>query len=193
MKDSIKVVFRPKKLLAGGFLAITAFAICIVAYNNFKAGALFAAAFLLSSVTNIQSKSRPRGMWLLYGAWLFVTAFITLALSQLCLNESFPESGVLATVLGIFLIMAIFLLVFTITLRIRLSIVITASILLIFSCFNHFVYQFRGSEIVPADILSIATAGNVASNYNIRIPASMAYALIIIMIYYCFSAALPAL
>jgi len=40
---------------------------------------------------------------------------------------------------------------------------------------NWFVYHFRGSEIVPIDLISLGTAMNVANQYNFTITANIVY------------------
>lgn len=58
---------------------------------------------------------------------------------------------------------------------IRFSTIGVAGITLFLSTANWFVYHFRGSEIVPIDLISLGTAMNVANQYNFTITANIVY------------------
>lgn len=126
---------------------------------------------------------------ILYALLLVISSFVTLALSQFCLNEVMPEKGVPVIVLGMILILSLYAFMTAMTLRIRLAVVAVSALLIVFSCLDHFVFLFRGNEIAPSDILSITTAGNVAAEYDFNIPATMFYALTLCVAYFvaCFS------
>lgn len=47
---------------------------------------------------------------------------------------------------------------------------------IIWASINYFVYAFRGSEFVPADLLSLRTAFNVVEEYQFKVGASFLYA-----------------
>ncbi len=193
--------FKGKKLIKlhsfrfalGCIFAASSFAISLLVYNNLKAAVLFSILFLLAGSINI-----PEDLFSeiflppIYVFWVILTAFVTLVMSQLCLNETFPESGLSAVLLGMLLILSLFLISIVITLKVRISVIVVSAVLIVFTCINHFVYLFRGSEIAPADILSITTAGNVAAEYSFFIPAPMYYAFSLSVICYFFSYALPA-
>ena len=183
---------RSLRFVLGCILAAAALAISLLVYGKAKAGLVFAVLFIMTGAVRIPEDMIPQRLLpILYTVWLVVTAFATLALSQFCLNEVLPENGLLPTVLGVALILALFLLPLVLTLKIRLTAIVVSSILIVFTCINYFVFLFRGSEIAPADILSITTAGNVAAEYSFRVPAAMFYALCLSAIYYFASFALP--
>ncbi len=182
LKQTIKL--RSWRFLLGCVLAAASFAMSVLFYHKLNAGVLFAALFVLAGAVRIPGAATTKGrspnkerLPYVYAGWLFLLAFATLFLSQLCQNEGLPTQGLLETVLGTLLILALYLMVAGITLKPR-SVFFVYGVLLLFSCANHFVFQFRGSEIAPADLLSITTAGNVAAEYSYRIPSPMFYALV---------------
>lgn len=186
------IQIRSVRFLLGCLLAAAAFAVSMLVYGKLKAGLFFAVLFVFAGAVRIPDEAIPRRILaVLYAVWLVFTAFVTLGLSQFCLNEVLPENGLLVTVLGTLLILALFLIPVVFTLRIRISAVVVSAVLILFTCLNYFVYLFRGSEIAPADILSITTAGNVAAEYVFRVPSSMFYALALSVFYYFSSFALP--
>ena len=148
---------------------------------------------IVGAVKIPDSRIEKRFLAVLYSGWLVVSAFVALGLSQFCQNEVLPERGLFVTVLGILLIIGLFLIPVVFTLKIRITVVIVSAILILFSCANYFVFAFRGSEIAPADLLSITTAGNVAANYSFVIPPPMYYAVVLMTLYFFLSYALPAI
>ena len=194
MKPWVKqiVTIRSTRFYLGCFFATAAFALSLQFYDKPKAGLLFALMFVLTGAVTIPDNAIPqRYLSVVYVLWLVFTAFVTLALSQFCMNEGLPVYGLLPTVLGIVLIAGLFLISISVFIRIRVSTIIVASALLLFSCVNYFVCAFRGSALAPADILSIATAGNVAAEYSFRVPSPMFYAAILGVAYFFASYSLP--
>lgn len=180
------------RFILGVFLSIAAFVVSFTVYNNLKAGLFFAFLFFLTGAVKISGTAIPhRVLYVLYILWTVATAFVTLFLSQFCLNEWMPEKGLLLIILGMLLIIALFSIPALFTLRIRITSIVVSAVLILFTCVNYFVFAFRGSEIAPADLLSIGTAGNVAAEYAVFIPATMFYALVLAVVYYFASYALP--
>lgn len=192
MKTKAKQVVsvRSPRFALGCGLAVAAFAVSLWVYDNLKAALFFAGMFIIVGAVKIpDSRIEKRFLPVLYSGWLVLSAFVTLGLSQFCQNEVLPVYGVFPTILGALLIALLFLVVFAISLHIRSAVIITSTLLIAFSCLNYFVYVFRGSAIAPADLLSITTAGNVATVYLFRIPPFMFYTLVLSGVYYfaCFS------
>ena len=191
VKKFVKI--RSVRFCLGCLFAAAAFAISVLAYDKAKAGLFFAVLFLLAGAVKIpDTLISRRGLTVLYTIWLVLTAFATLFFSQFCLNEALPDRGFFVTLLGTLLILCLYLIPFVFTLKIRVCVTVVSAILILFTCLNYFVFLFRGSEIAPADLLSVTAAGNVAAEYSFRIPAAMFYALILSVIYYSASFALPA-
>ena len=142
------------RFILGVFLSIAAFVVSFTVYNNLKAGLFFAFLFLLTGAVKISETAIPhRVLYVLYILWTIATAFVTLFLSQFCLNEWMPEKGLLLIILGMLLIIALFAIPALFTLRIRITSIIVSAVLILFTCVNYFVFVFRRSEIAPADML----------------------------------------
>lgn len=196
MKSTLKQIVRIRSLRfgVGCLFAITSFTVSLYCYDNLKAGVLFAVLFILTGAILIQGELiPPHILSIIYIGWFILTAFATLVLSQFCLNEVLPKKGIFVTFLGFLLILTLCAIPAVLSLRIRISTIAVSGFLIVFTCVNYFVFLFRGSEIAPADILSITTAGNVAAKYSFRVPAAMFYALMLSAIYFFASFALPAL
>ena len=63
--------------------------------------------------------------------------------------------------------------------RIRPAVTAASGALLLLCVINYFVYDFRGSELQWADILSIRTALNVSSGYSFHLPVSVAWCVLL--------------
>lgn len=87
----------------------------------------------------------------------------------------------------------IVLLCFILTLRLTLSTAIASLGLIIASVIDYYIFAFRGSEIQPADILSIQTAGNVAANYHVVISNTILYGVLLTGVYILIGFGLPKL
>ena len=67
---------------------------------------------------------------------------------------------------GTLIVLALIALANTFFSNIKISVLLGSLPFLIFSTINYYVYNFRGREICPYDILSVRTALNVASDYH---------------------------
>ncbi len=184
IKQCIKL--NSERFYIGLIIAFITFVLSLFIYKNIKAGLFFLFSFIVVGMIKLPDDIvSPRVLKTIYIVWVLVTAVVVLFLSQLCMNEVFPENT-MATVLSVVLILFLYIISFLIFLRIRGVTIIISSVIIVFSCANYYVYLFRGSEIIPADILSIATAGNVAAEYSFRIPVFMYYSLVLFVLY-CFT------
>ena len=180
------------RFLAGVILAAIFLFISVYHYHNLKAAVFFFCLFIGSGLINIQeSVFSKKVLSCLYALWLVFSAVATLFFTQFVLNELFPEKGIIQTVLGVLLILAIYLLGLAVTNKIRVTTTVISAAMMIFACLNYFVYLFRGSEIAPADILSIGTAGNVVAQYSFTVPRSMFYSIGLFIAYYFISFGFP--
>lgn len=195
MRTKVKqiVTIRSARFCLGCLFAAAAFAISVLAYGKPKVGLFFAVLFILTGAVKFpEPMFSRRGLTVLYAVWLVLTAFATLFFSQFCLNEILPDQGYFVTFLGTLLILCLFLIAIVFTSKVRASATIVSAILILFSCLNYFVFLFRGSEIAPADILSITAAGDVAAQYSFVIPSVMFYGLCFSFLYYFASYTFPA-
>ena len=183
---------RSGRFFAGIAFAAISFALCWSLLGKVKAGAFFAALFVLAGAVWIRDGA-IRGKWLdlLYAAWLLLAAFATGFISQTILSLSFLTTGAVRVLLTMCIALILFLAGYVITLRPVLSVSLVMAVLAVFSFVNRCVFAFRGSEIQPCDLLSIRTAGNVAAEYQITVQNTALYGFILTVLFIFASLALP--
>ncbi len=81
----------------------------------------------------------------------------------------------------------LYLLAFGLSGSIRISVMTVSPILLIFGIANMYVKDFKGSPLVPMDLASIRTAGNVAAGYTYEVGFEIAFALCLTVMLMAFS------
>lgn len=173
------VSIRSGRFLIGALLAILSLLSCYVLVDKWKAGIVFAVMFLGLGAFKIKDGVlKDSAVRVLYVAYIVVAAFAGGFLTQHILNERFLSIGAFRVALTMCLFLVLFLAVYAVILRPVAAVNVVVVALVLFSFANHFVFAFRGSEIQPADILSIRTAGNVAAQYHIVITGAILYALI---------------
>lgn len=175
-------------ILAGVFFTITFF--CV---REVKAGIAFAILFIVSGAFNIDRNINTPTKWVIYIIWALVTAFVTCFLSELALNEKILSIGAFQIILSCIICLFLLFSLFAITLHPVISAGVVITVVVFISAVNYYVFQFRGSEIQPADFLSLVTAGDIASEYHFTITSTILYAAVITVIYIFFSSGLPKL
>jgi len=93
------------------------------------------------------------------------------------------DGALLVNVLMIFLVYAVFLLIFQ---RVSYALVGGNILLLVLSVVNYYLFQFRGSTLSLDDILATGTALTVVGNYEFIMVAELWYSIL----YFCFFTAL---
>lgn len=188
-------VFKIKSLrfIIGLILAGVFFAITFLCVREVKAGVVFAILFIVSGAFYIDRDINAPTKWAIYILWALVTAFVTCFLSELALNEKILSIEAFHIILACIICLFLFFLLFAITLHPVISAGIILVLLVFISAVNYYVFQFRGSEIQPADILSIVTAGDIAGEYHFKLTSTIIYAAAITVIYIFFSFGLPKL
>lgn len=173
--------------MAGGAFAVTFFFT-----GQIKAGIVFAILFIIAGAINIEDDTLDIMTELtIYIIWFVASALVTCFLSELVLNEDITSLGVFRIFLGCIICLFLFLLLYSISLRPVASVSIIMSFLVFGTAVNYYVYRFRGSEVQPADILSIATAGDIAGEYKVVLTSTIIYAFILTGIYIFLSLGLP--
>ena len=185
---------KTPRFIIGIAFALTAAVITCVLTNNVKASLLFAALFVGSGCISIENTVLSSKIKLsLYSVWFIITAFVTCFLSELVLNEQIISLGLFRIVLGMIICLILFLFLYAITLHPVISVSIALIFLVFGTIVNYYVYRFRGSELQPADLLSITTAGDVAGAYKIVPTNTIIYALILAFLYLFLSFGLPSM
>lgn len=100
-----------------------------------------------------------------YPSWMMGYRFFGVGLVRIVLNLACA-----ATVYGAALV---------VTGRIRPAVITASAAMLLLTTANTFVFQFRGTELQPADLFSIGTALNVAGGYRFTLSANMTRCLLL--------------
>jgi len=163
-----------KKGIAGIVLAFLSFTVCTV-FFEWEKGLLFALGFLAAGYLRIHTEKK-RYTYFLNLFWAFEIAVIT-CLSAYIMVAKLSRCEITAgkAMLNILCVIILCALMFIITARFRLSVILTTFLLLTLSTVNSFVFQFRGKELVPMDFFSIKTAINVSAQYKPEVPQNMIY------------------
>ena len=176
MKEKIKALFQfdKKKAVAGCVLGAAVLVLGILFYDWFI-GVLFALMFALPAFLRINVQS-TKIRYALHILWSFFVAFAVWKVSVSATNAA---AGMVTSPRQEFLnfvcIYAFFLLVFVFTANCKASVITASAILVFLAAVNGIIYQFRGKELGPMDILSLRTALNVAGQYEALIATKVVY------------------
>lgn len=126
-------------------------------------------------------------------AWGAIGLPLTFCLSQLLLNA--PIRGLshwrVRFILGSLICAVVVLLIYVVLKSVRWSVVIGLSAVMLLTTVNSFVIDFRDNELIPADFTSIATAANVAENYDYTITPYMIRSWLLLLAYFWVVLILP--
>ena len=100
--------------------------------------------------------------------WGAVSAFLVFLIMQIMLVQGSPFTMPWKEMLNNELLcFGVFLFLFFIASRYRLSIILGSVLLLLLGTVNYYVFAFRGGELTPMDFLSLRTAANVVGGYSL--------------------------
>ncbi len=152
-----------------GILALIACGIL----NSWKAGFLFAMAFLLAGCVKITPK-HPAIRFGLNAVWGVVCIFVSCALPTMMISDSsYLNIGYYRIAMNFICVAVVYGIFLTAFGEIKRAVAVASGLLLIMATANTFVFQFRGNELKPMDFFSIKTALNVAGQYTFRISPRM--------------------
>lgn len=179
-----------KRSFLGGLLAIAAFGACSK-FASWPVGLAFALGFLLAGGLKLDF---PRRLWnyAVNLAWGLLAMVLT-SIMPCALVDTKPTSmgwdHALLNLLCVTIVCGV-LLIFTA--KFKLSVVLSSVGLTILAVINGLVYQFRGNELTPMDIMSAGTAMNVAGQYKLEsYENTMLYALIGMVLMLFLALAMP--
>lgn len=186
MKVNLKEIqayihFERKKLLMGIINILLCFFVCESTETSIIAKIVLCILVLLFS--SIKLKNDNIFIHIIYYTSCFLSSILGVFVSQLILNEPFLPLGIEKLVLGALCIVIIESVLFFIVNDSRLSVVLGLLITNILTTVNYFVYDFRGSEFAPYDILSTGTALNVVEQYNFSITPTFVYGWVLFIIF----------
>lgn len=171
----IKQNIKKKSIVAAGFLLVSFVILGVLrqfiefdAYYDkwlYLSMALMVAGIML----HIESKGRVKVVWnivLLLGA-----AILSYVIFQVFQSADFTGTGktLVQDILNVACCVGIYLIVYIICGRMRLTLLITGSLLYIFGWVLFAVNQFRGEILLFPDLMAIQTAFQVASSYQLKI------------------------
>lgn len=97
----------------------------------------------------------------------FAVSMATVGLAQFMIGLEMLSMGWIKLVCNTLIVLVVVLLLYVLSGKVLLSAWIGASVFMLVSTINAYVYQFRGRLFEPADIFSVGTAMNVAENYSL--------------------------
>lgn len=179
-----------KRTFLGGLLAIAAFALCSQ-FASWLVGAAFAVAFLLAGGLKLELP-RIRWNYLANLVWGLLTMALTSIMPNALVSTYPHDMGWHHALLNLLCVTIVCGVVLIITGKFKLSVVISAVGLTILAIANGLVYQFRGNELTPMDLMSAGTALNVASQYKLEsYDNTMLYALVGMVLILFLALAMP--
>ena len=157
-----------KKGVVGSVLAVMSLvAGCI--WLEWYTGLSFALTFLIAGFVKIDVKS-AKWKYIINFVWGIIIAQATFQTTFLVIESQYvlhiTSYKVFLNIVCLFAVCAI---PFFVTTNWKKAIIITSTIMVLLSSANGFIYQFRGKELVPMDLLSIKTAMNVMGQYSAQI------------------------
>ena len=174
-QNAIPLTILPRKrIILGIILLFVITAVGVITGCSLKALILLDTATIFLSAFEFNQNTRIINIFVV--AVILTSSAVSLFLTQFCLNESLLSIGIYHILTGMILILALSFFLATIIGSWRHSTTITMLLAMLLATACYYVYQFRGSELMPVDILSIGTALNVASNYSFIFPAFLFYA-----------------
>ncbi len=176
MKEKMKAWFQfdKKKAIAGCILGAVVLVLGILFYDWFI-GVLFALMFALPAFLRINVQS-TKIRYVFHILWSFLVAFAVWKVSISATNAAAGMvTGPRQDFLNFVCIYALFFLVFVFTANCKASVITASAILVFLAAINGIIYQFRGKELGPMDILSVRTALNVAGQYETLIAGKVMY------------------
>ncbi len=119
---------------------------------------------------------------------LFFTAFFTERMVQYLLLEPENRDKMSSSTewLNVYCCLIVVLVCFAVTASVRLSAIISHSLLMLLGFINYFVYQFRGNEFSFGDVKAAATGLSVASKYEFRLQPQSCHVIVLMVLFYVF-------
>ena len=182
------ICFKSKRMIEAVALSLLSIVLCFIATGSFKMGLLFTILFIAAGIVDLKGTSLKSASIII---WFLTVSFVTLFLSQFIQNEILFDLPIKRIILGGICCLIPMLLLFSLTLKLRRSAILISFLLLLLSTINAYVYEFRGSELCPADFLSVQTAMNVAGNYSYRIMAPVLFSWLAFLAFFLFCKGMP--
>lgn len=177
----IKVRFNFRKLWIGILLSFISMVLCEIGDGSRIAMMMFLTAFPFISIVEVRCSQKLEDILII--TWSIVSLLVTAFTSQLLLNESVFSLGIQKILLNMAICGIVIGVLYVISAKLRFSVISGMATILFFTAINYFVFKFRGSELCPADFLSIGTAAAVVDRYMFSVEAPFVYAVILAMLF----------
>ncbi len=194
MIDLLKNIMKSDryKSFAGIILAAVSFIICCIC-AQWVTGCIFAALFLAAGFIRMEFKNNI-GSYIPIFVWTAVAVIATWYISLIMMDAiEYVSVEWYKRLLNLLCIVIVCVAGYIITANWKTSVVCATFILVALSTVNCFIFQFRGKELGPMDILSIRTAINVAGQYEATITFRMICGWLIWILVAFFGFSLPKL
>ncbi|MBQ8287950.1 MAG: sulfatase-like hydrolase/transferase [Clostridia bacterium] len=186
-----RILLTRARLITAAVMAFVSLLLCILVGGSLKAGIVFAIAFLAVVPFTVRLEFSPHVCVAVYGGLGLGFAVFTLLMSQLAVDQLVTNLPILQLLLGTVICLIPMLVIYAISLRFRLSVLIGSAMCMILTSINTYVYLFRGNELTPADLLSVGTAANVMTEYTFSIPKNLLFAWLLFFLMALFLFAIP--
>ena len=182
IKSRLFRISKPR-IIIGALLALTNICLCLASGASVTVSLLMALAFIFVSFLKPdipgEDAAKPYIPRVIYTLTVVLSAFITLYLTQTLLTVGLWSVNIWRAFLGFLCCLVPIALIYALTLRLRLSIIVGSVIPMMLATINYFVYNFRGSEFEPIDFLALKTAMSVVEGYDIALSDLFVYSWIL--------------
>lgn len=168
----INKIFKAK--IASLLLALSVLPLLWLLYGNTSAGVLFCGLFLLSAFLRIPD-IHPFVTLALNALWGCICILLSCVIPNLMIGSvGFFQLDLYRLVMNFACAAVIYGICLALIGKIKPAVITASALLLLFTTANSFIFQFRGTELQPADFLALQTALNVAGQYTFTVQESMA-------------------
>lgn len=174
IKSQISLKKIQKLRILSLFLALSVLPLMWLQYGNATAGVLFCGLFLLSAFLRIPD-IHPFVTLALNALWGCACILLSCVIPNLMIGSvGFLQLDLYRLVMNFACSAVIYGICLALIGKIKPAVVTASALLLLFTTANSFIFQFRGTELQPADFLALQTALNVAGQYTFTVQESMA-------------------
>lgn len=155
-------------------LALSVLPLMWLVYGNAAAGVLFCGLFLLSAFLRIPD-IHPLLTFALNVFLGCVCILVSCIVPNLMIGSiGFLQLDLYRLVMNFACAAVVFGICLALIGKIKPAVITASALLLLFTTANSFIFQFRGTELQPADFLALQTALNVAGQYTFTVQQNMA-------------------
>lgn len=115
--------------------------------------------------------------------FFMLIASLAIAVSSEILNDIFINGFTFIRIFGAFVIALVLnFIVFTLSGSVRVSVILSSTVITALSLANSYLVKFRGSPLLPTDFFAMSTAQNVAAGYDYTPDQKMITAVLILLL-----------